>query len=207
MIDGLITMTQCVVFNHTGFNHNLIKHDKMAEENIPAPTRSDDYFQLDEQWFTLNADLLREALEITPVNPSHPFVSPSAGEQCLTGKTSGGDKPRHPILQMLWGIVTRSNVVNFYGKSLFKGSFFTHQANLDNPTKKSTPYVIPYRRFTKLIIYYLRSKNNIHRRPESLIHVTGDDFPLGNLVVVVVRDFYKKFYNSLGSVPNRCSVV
>ncbi|GKD37252.1 hypothetical protein Tco_1257459, partial [Tanacetum coccineum] len=26
-------------------------------------------------------------------------------------------------------------------------------------------------------------------------------------VVVVIRDFYKKFYNSLGSVPNRCSVV
>ncbi|GJU86539.1 reverse transcriptase domain-containing protein [Tanacetum coccineum] len=26
-------------------------------------------------------------------------------------------------------------------------------------------------------------------------------------VAVVVRDFYKKFYNSLGSVPNRCSVV
>ncbi|GJR21601.1 ribonuclease H-like domain-containing protein [Tanacetum coccineum] len=26
-------------------------------------------------------------------------------------------------------------------------------------------------------------------------------------VAVVVRDFYKKFYNSLGSVPNRCSAV
>ncbi|GJV18771.1 hypothetical protein Tco_1367791 [Tanacetum coccineum] len=26
-------------------------------------------------------------------------------------------------------------------------------------------------------------------------------------VAVVVRDFYKKFYNSLGSVPNHCSVV
>ncbi|GJV38366.1 reverse transcriptase domain-containing protein [Tanacetum coccineum] len=26
-------------------------------------------------------------------------------------------------------------------------------------------------------------------------------------VAVVVRDFYKKFYKSLGSVPNRCSVV
>ncbi|GKE94382.1 hypothetical protein Tco_1579237 [Tanacetum coccineum] len=26
-------------------------------------------------------------------------------------------------------------------------------------------------------------------------------------VTVVARDFYKKFYNSLGSVPNRCSVV
>ncbi|GJT86369.1 hypothetical protein Tco_1068086, partial [Tanacetum coccineum] len=30
--------------------------------------------------------------------------------QCLTGKTSGSDKPRHLVLQMLWGIVTRSNI-------------------------------------------------------------------------------------------------
>ncbi|GKB51528.1 hypothetical protein Tco_0902281 [Tanacetum coccineum] len=35
-----------------------------------------------------------------------------------------------------------------------------------------------------------------------------DPSPLGRIfVAVVVRDFYKKFYNSLGSVPNRCSVV
>ncbi|GJZ56578.1 hypothetical protein Tco_0611771 [Tanacetum coccineum] len=36
------------------------------------------------------------------------------------------------------------------------------------------------------------------------------DSIMGNnswVVAVVVRDFYKKFYNSLGSVPNRCSVV
>ncbi|GJU50091.1 hypothetical protein Tco_1219646 [Tanacetum coccineum] len=38
-------------------------------------------FQLDEQWFTLNADLLRKALEITHVDSAHPFVSPPAGEQ------------------------------------------------------------------------------------------------------------------------------
>ncbi|GJT63870.1 retrovirus-related pol polyprotein from transposon TNT 1-94 [Tanacetum coccineum] len=30
--------------------------------------------------------------------------------QCLTRKTSGSDKPRHPVLQMLWGIVTQTNV-------------------------------------------------------------------------------------------------
>ncbi|GJR83561.1 hypothetical protein Tco_0154346 [Tanacetum coccineum] len=30
--------------------------------------------------------------------------------QCLTGKTSGSDKPRDPVLQMLWGIVTQTNV-------------------------------------------------------------------------------------------------
>ncbi|GJZ00806.1 hypothetical protein Tco_0518235 [Tanacetum coccineum] len=78
-------------------------------------------FQPDEQWFALNVDILRMAFEITPVDPSHPFVSPPAGEQpwrailslinqCLTGKTSGNDKPRHPVLQMLWGIVTITNV-------------------------------------------------------------------------------------------------
>nr|GEZ53336.1 hypothetical protein [Tanacetum cinerariifolium] len=36
-------------------------------------------------------------------------------------------------------------------------------------------------------------------------HVCTDVLSLP--VAVVVRDFYKKFYNSLGSVPNRCSVV
>ncbi|GKB60473.1 hypothetical protein Tco_0916659 [Tanacetum coccineum] len=40
-------------------------------------------FQLDEQWFTLNADLLHEALEITPVDSTHPFESPSVGEQVM----------------------------------------------------------------------------------------------------------------------------
>ncbi|GJV37481.1 hypothetical protein Tco_1409958 [Tanacetum coccineum] len=114
-------------------------------------------FQLDKQWFNLYADLLRKSLEITPVDSAHPFQSPTAGDiimdfvnelgypeeihfvskihvnnlyqpwraipslinQCLTGKTSGSDKPRYPVLQML--------------------------------------------------------------RPESPMHVTGDDFPLGNL--------------------------
>ncbi|GKA70139.1 hypothetical protein Tco_0776203 [Tanacetum coccineum] len=198
--------------------------DKMAEENIPAPTRSDDQlvpvkarlpygksnllldlqklkknpifrvsinilqntnffkafttstnvpsiyiqqfwntltkeaksgvysFQLDEQWFPFNADLLREALEITPVDPAHPFVSPPTGEQ------------------------------NFCGKSLCRGfRLFSHRASLSIPSKKSTPHVIPYCRFTKMIIYYLGSKHNIYRRPESPVHVTGDDFLLGNL--------------------------
>ncbi|GKB14532.1 hypothetical protein Tco_0848455 [Tanacetum coccineum] len=55
---------------------------------------------------------------------------------------------------------------------------FSSWANLYIPTKKPTPYVIPYCRFTKLIIYYLGSRHNIHRRHESAVHVTGDDFLL-----------------------------
>ncbi|GJU20057.1 retrovirus-related pol polyprotein from transposon TNT 1-94 [Tanacetum coccineum] len=220
-------------------------------------------FQLDEHWFTLDADLLRDSLDITPVDLANPFVSPSAGEkvmdfmnelgypevyklltlfkvnskvtgglrlasigiqgsvvwihhrditpvdlanpfvsplagekvmdfinelgypkvihfvshmhvnnlyqpwrailslinQCLTGKSSGNDKPRHP-------------------------TFFSDRDNFKIPTKNPTPYVIPYCRFTKLIIYYLGSKYNIHRRPKSPRHVTGDDFLLSNLKLV-----------------------
>ncbi|GJZ89633.1 hypothetical protein Tco_0661415 [Tanacetum coccineum] len=139
--------------------------------------------------------------------PRHPVL------QMLMGychkKTSGSNKPRHPVLQMLWGIVTRRllavtnpdtlffkcygvlsqdlmlTMQNFYRKSIQEiQTFFTHRANLNIPTKKPTPHFIPYYRLTKLIIYYLGSRHNIHRRPVSPVHVTGDDFLLGNLKFV-----------------------
>ncbi|GJV79667.1 retrovirus-related pol polyprotein from transposon TNT 1-94 [Tanacetum coccineum] len=183
-------------------------------------------FQLDEQWFTLNSDLLCDTLEITPVDPANPFVSPSAGEivmdfvnelgypeaihfvsymhvnnlyqpwrailslinQCLTGKTSGNDKPRHPVLLMLWGIMTRTDVdyAALLWEEFVQGilTFFTHRDSNKIPSKKPTPHIILYFQFTKPIIYYLGSKYNIHRRPESPRHVTGDDFLLGNLKFV-----------------------
>ncbi|GKA30925.1 hypothetical protein Tco_0717230 [Tanacetum coccineum] len=108
--------------------------------------------------------------------------------QCLTGKTSGSDKPRHPVLQMLWGIVTQTNVdhAELLWEEFTQGiqTFFSHKASLKNPKKKVTPLLIPYGRFTKVIIYHLASNNNIHRRPDSAVHHTGDDFILGNLKFV-----------------------
>ncbi|GJW06096.1 hypothetical protein Tco_1568519 [Tanacetum coccineum] len=89
---------------------------------------------------------------------------------------------------MLWGIVTRTNVD--YAELLWEEFvqaiqiFFAHQANLSVPNKKPTPYVIPYCRFTKLVIFYLGSEHNIHIRLGSPIHVTGDDYLLGNLKFV-----------------------
>ncbi|GJX26473.1 retrovirus-related pol polyprotein from transposon TNT 1-94 [Tanacetum coccineum] len=116
--------------------------------------------QLDEQWFNLNADFLRKALEIILVDPTYPFKSPPDGEAimdfCLTGKTSSSDKPIHPVLQMLWGIVTRMNVdhAELLWEEFTQGiqMFFSHKASLKNPTKKPTPILILYGRFTKLII-------------------------------------------------------
>ncbi|GJY10667.1 hypothetical protein Tco_0378852 [Tanacetum coccineum] len=183
--------------------------------------------QVDEQWFNLSADLLRKALDITPVDPAHPFELPPTGDtvidfvnqlgypepvefvsnirvnyvyqpwrailtlinQCLTGKTSGGDKPRHPVLQMLWGIVTQTNVdhAELLWEKFTQGiqTFFSHKesykAILKDPKKKAVPLLIPYGRFTKMIIYYLGSTSDVHKRPESPCHLPGDDFLLGNL--------------------------
>ncbi|GJS80937.1 hypothetical protein Tco_0747478 [Tanacetum coccineum] len=183
--------------------------------------------QVDEQWFNLSVDLLRKALDITPVDPAHPFELPPTGDtvidfvnqlgypepvefvsnirvnyvyqpwrailtminQCLTGKTSGSDKPRHPVLQMLWGIVTQTNVdhAELLWEEFTQGiqTFFSHkashEASLKDPKKKAVPLLIPYGRFTKMIIYYLRSASDVQKRPESPCHLLGDDFLLGNL--------------------------
>ncbi|GJZ98277.1 hypothetical protein Tco_0670730, partial [Tanacetum coccineum] len=61
-----------------------------------------------------------KALAITPVNPTHPFELPPSGDTVIdfvneldnpeTLEIVLHDKPRHPVLQMLWGIVTQTNV-------------------------------------------------------------------------------------------------
>ncbi|GJX58112.1 hypothetical protein Tco_0289502 [Tanacetum coccineum] len=199
----------------------------MVDENVPAPapTRSDDHilpfaawvpirksnyntltyvekggtyrFQLGENWFTLDANLLREALEITPIDQAYLFVSPLSGDaimdfmnelgyleviyfvssmavnhlyqpwrailsminQCLTSKTFRHDRPKYPVLQMLWGIITNTNVD--YAELMWEEfvqamqAFLTDKANLGSPTKKGRkdkPHVILNCRFTKLII-------------------------------------------------------
>nr|GEW24396.1 retrovirus-related Pol polyprotein from transposon TNT 1-94 [Tanacetum cinerariifolium] len=136
-------------------------------------------------WFTLNADLLRKALEITHVDSAHPFVSPPAGEKVMNFVNELG------YLEEIH-YVSKMHVNNLYqpwrepAREFVQAIqiFFAHRANLNAPTKKSTPHVISYCRFTKLIIYYLGSIHNIHRRHEPHVLVTGVNFPLGNLKFV-----------------------
>ncbi|GJZ60011.1 hypothetical protein Tco_0615827, partial [Tanacetum coccineum] len=186
---------------------------KMVEEKVPAlaPTRSNEHilpfnaedaktgvysFQLDEHWFTLNADLLRKALEITPVDSAHPFESPLVGEQVMDFVNELGYLEEIHFVSKMHGIVTRSNVD--YAELLWEEfvqaikTFFTDKANLSLPTKKPKPHVIPYCRFTKLIIYYFGSRHNIHKRPVSPVHVTGDDFLL---------EYYKKYLEMAARKP------
>ncbi|GJT06447.1 retrovirus-related pol polyprotein from transposon TNT 1-94 [Tanacetum coccineum] len=187
------------------FEFLLPRLDKIVDENVPvpvpAPTRSDDQILPFAAWVPIG-----KSNYITPIDQAHQFVSPPSGDaimdfvnklgytevihfvlrmavnnlyqpwrailsminQCLTRKTSGHDRHRYPVLHMLWGIITSTNVD--YAELI--------------PTKKGRkdkPYVIPYCRFTKLIICHLGRIHNIHQRSASLFHLTEEDLILGNL--------------------------
>nr|GEX79198.1 hypothetical protein [Tanacetum cinerariifolium] len=138
-------------------------------------------FELDETRFILDGNLLSEALEITPNDQVHQFVSSPLGH----------DRTRYPVLQMLWGIIISSHVD--YAELMWEEfvqaiqTFLTNKANLGSPTKKGSkdkPYVIPYFRFTNLIICHLGRIHNIHQRSASPFHLAKEDFRLGNLKFV-----------------------
>nr|GEV36885.1 monodehydroascorbate reductase [Tanacetum cinerariifolium] len=176
--------------------------------------------QLDEQWFDLTKDTLKEALQITPVNNNQAFISPPLYDALinfvnelrylklvrnlsnvvtndmfqpwralttiinlyLTGKTSGFERPRAPVLHILWGVVTRAYID--YAEKIWEEftqsihTFIDDKRNLTQHTsgkKKATLIVILCIRFTKLIIYHLQRKHKFHPRPDSPLHLPNED--------------------------------
>ncbi|GJR62124.1 hypothetical protein Tco_1504286 [Tanacetum coccineum] len=170
----------------------------MADKNVPAPapTRSDDQIlpfavaftasaSLDEDWFTLDVNLLREALKITPIDQAHLFMSPPLGDAIMDFMNELGYQ------EMLWGIITSTNVD--YAELMWEEfvqtmqTFLTDKDNLGSPTKKGRkdkPHAIPYCRFTKLIICHLGRIHNIHQRSASPFHLAEEDLRLSNLKFV-----------------------
>ncbi|GJR34606.1 hypothetical protein Tco_1210290 [Tanacetum coccineum] len=179
------------------FEFLLSRLDKMADENFPAPTPIifDDQIllfvvgvpigksnYLDETQFILDANLLREALEITPIDQAHQFVSPPSGDAIMDFVNEMGYTE---------GIITSINVD--YAELMWEEfiqaiqTFLTYKANLGSPTKKGRKdkaHVIPYCWFTKLIIYHLGRTHNIHQRSASPFHLAEEDLRLGNLKFV-----------------------
>ncbi|GJW60830.1 hypothetical protein Tco_0110165 [Tanacetum coccineum] len=102
---------------------------------------------------------------------------------CLTGKTSGFERPRAPVLQILWGVINRAHI-DYADKIVGGGvrdeftqsihTFTKDKKNLAQYTqgnKKATLIVIPSVRFTKLVIFHLQRKHKFHPRPESPLHL------------------------------------
>ncbi|GJV74277.1 hypothetical protein Tco_1494272 [Tanacetum coccineum] len=153
----------------------------MADENLPAPvpTRSDDQIRPFAAWVPIGKSnhlstlifLDRYYVEIVGDLPDFSwmkncFHTGSQSYEGSYGKTSGHDRPKYPVLQMLWGIITSQS---------------------GSPTKKGMkdkPHIIPYCRFTKLIICHLGRIHNIHQRSASPFHLAEEDLRLGNLKFV-----------------------
>ncbi|GJT07643.1 hypothetical protein Tco_0842105 [Tanacetum coccineum] len=123
---------------------------------------------------------LEKALAITPVDPAHPFELPPSGNTVIDfvnelGKDFWHDKPRHPVLQILWGIALKLcdhrkaivEVVLLNGGSNIFSHKASHKASLKDPKKKVTPLLIPYGRVIPSDIRTTwKSITNIHRRPD-----------------------------------------
>ncbi|GKE01968.1 hypothetical protein Tco_1389951, partial [Tanacetum coccineum] len=95
-------------------------------------------------------------------------------------------------IQQFWNTLTyKTRLLGLIGPDIqffryFK-SFLVDKANLGiapQKGKKTKPHVIPYCRFTKLIICYLGRTHNIHQRSASPFHLAKEDHKLGNLKFV-----------------------
>ncbi|GJZ18229.1 hypothetical protein Tco_0554352 [Tanacetum coccineum] len=146
--------------------------------------------QLDEQWFDLTKDTLRDALQITPVDNNNPFSSPPTPDALINFVNELGYPKVVRTLSavILWGVVNRAHID--YAERMWEEftqsihSFVEDKKNLALHTqgkKKANPLVIPSVRFTKLIIHHLQSKHKFHPRPDSPLHLPYEEYVLGYL--------------------------
>nr|GEW14438.1 hypothetical protein [Tanacetum cinerariifolium] len=102
--------------------------------------------------------------------------------------TSGFERLRAPVLQIIWGVVNRAHID--YTERIWEEfiqsihTFIEDKKNLAQHThkkKKATLIVILSIRFTNLIIYYLQRKHKFHPRPDSPLHFPNKELVLGYL--------------------------
>nr|GEW07942.1 retrovirus-related Pol polyprotein from transposon TNT 1-94 [Tanacetum cinerariifolium] len=134
-----------------GFEFLLPRLDNMANENVlaPAPIISDDQILPSAAWTEHKP--LREALEITPVNQAHQFVSPPSGDAIMDFVNQLGYPGEIHFVSRMAGIITRTNIdyVKLVWEEFVQAiqTFLVDKANLGSPAKKAKktkPHVIPY---------------------------------------------------------------
>nr|GEZ06980.1 hypothetical protein [Tanacetum cinerariifolium] len=111
---------------------------------------------------------------------------------CLMGKSSGFERPRTPVLQILWSIVKRANID--YAERIWKEftqsihTFIEDKQNLSRHTsgkKRATLIVIPSIHFTKLIIHHLQRRHKFYLRPNSPLQLPNEEPVFGYLKFTV----------------------
>ncbi|GJZ86322.1 hypothetical protein Tco_0657932, partial [Tanacetum coccineum] len=147
--------------------------------------------QLDEQWFNLTQDTLRDALQITPVDNNRAFSSPPTPDTlvefvnklgypkevihlsnvttndmfqpwralttiinlCLMGKTSGFERPRAPVLQILWGVANRAHID--YAKRMWE-EFTQSIHTFTEDKRKLAQHTLGKKKVTLILILSIR---------------------------------------------------
>ncbi|GJW36559.1 hypothetical protein Tco_0059479 [Tanacetum coccineum] len=145
--------------------------------------------QLDNQWFDLTQDTLRDALQITPVDKNQAFSPPLTPDTLIEFVNELG-YPREVInlsnvttndMFQPWRALTTIINLCLTGKTSICErprpqitqsihNFTKDKRNLAQQAqgkKKATIILIPSIRFTKLIIFHLQRLHNFHPRPES----------------------------------------
>ncbi|GJT94105.1 retrovirus-related pol polyprotein from transposon TNT 1-94 [Tanacetum coccineum] len=144
--------------------------------------------QLDEQWFNLPKDILRDALQITPINDNDPFMAPPSSDAIIEYVNTLGYPWMLKNVSVMSGIIHRFNID--YAERIWEEfvqsiqTFLTDKKSLLTAScgkKKSIPLLIPSIRFTKLIIHHLKTMHNIHPRTGSPLHYSHKDHVLGTL--------------------------
>ncbi|GJY42683.1 hypothetical protein Tco_0430896 [Tanacetum coccineum] len=110
--------------------------------------------QLDEQWFNITKDTLRDALQITPVNNNKAFSSPPTHDTLInfgthdnhhiglyTGKTSEVEKARAPVLQFFGRHHSSSYRLMRKGCGKIPSHIHTFHEEKKNLAQKHTQYI------------------------------------------------------------------
>nr|GEY12077.1 hypothetical protein [Tanacetum cinerariifolium] len=110
-------------------------------------------YQLDEQWFNLHKDILKDALDITPTNDNNPFVAPPSSDIVIEYVNTLGypsTLKNVSAMSILWGIIHSSNID--YGERIWEEfvqsiqTFLTNRKNLamaSRRKKKTAHLLIP----------------------------------------------------------------
>ncbi|GJX43933.1 hypothetical protein Tco_0260609 [Tanacetum coccineum] len=134
--------------------------------------------QLDEQWFNLHKDILRDALNITPANNNNPFVAPPSSDTVIEYVNTLGYPSTLNNAKLLDLIDQDIQCFRYFG------TFLTDKKNLAMAAcgkKKTSHLLIPNVRFTKLIIHHLRTKHNIYPRTGLPLHYSHEESILNTL--------------------------
>ncbi|GJR99686.1 hypothetical protein Tco_0316195 [Tanacetum coccineum] len=146
--------------------------------------------QLDEQWFNLTQDTLRDALQITPVDNNRAFSSPPTPDTLVefVNKLGYPKEAESPSATNPLGVVNQAHID--YAERMWEEftqsihTFTEDKRKLAQHTlgkKKATLILIPSIRFTKLIIFHLQRLHNFHPRPDSPLHLPTEEPVLGHL--------------------------